>query len=33
MKKKMNKSTLKKVLFYVGKYKIHLSQFDEEEGA
>ncbi len=24
MKKKMNKSTLKKVLFYVGKYKIHL---------
>ena len=24
MKKKMNKSTFKKVLFYVGKYKIHL---------
>ena len=24
MKKKMNKSTLKKVLFYVGRYKIHL---------
>ncbi len=24
MKKKMNKGTLKKVLFYVGKYKIHL---------
>ena len=24
MKKKMNKNTLKKVLYYVGRYKVHL---------
>ena len=25
MKKKVNKSTLKRVLFYVGRYKVHLA--------